>query len=185
MSAVTIRYARALVDLATRTGETATPESVIEELATFEQALRLSAPLRNVLASPAVPVLQKRSVVAKLVRDLGLSDLVRRFLLVLMERRRLNLLGEIRQAVEQLLDERLGVVRVDMISARELTPHQRRSLEEGLAQLTGRRPRTRYGVEPDLIGGAVARIGSVIYDGSIRGYLEMLKRRLTGVETWS
>jgi len=185
MSAVAIRYARALVDLATRSGETATPESVIEQLASFEQALKLSPALRNVLASPAVPVLQKRSLIARLVRELGLSDLVRRFLLVLMERRRMNLLGEIRQAVEQLLDERLGVVRVDLISAHEITPDQRRVLEEGLAQLTGRRPRTRFFIEPDLIGGAVARIGSVIYDGSIRGYLETLKRRLAGVETWS
>jgi F-type H+-transporting ATPase subunit delta len=181
-AAVAVRYARALVDLATRPGETATPETVVEEITSFEQALKLSAALRNVLASPAVPLAQKRRLITRLVRELGLSDLVRRFLLVVMERRRMNLLGEIRQAVEQLLDERLGVVRVEVTSAHELTPAQRQALEDGLAQLTARRPRARYFIEPELIGGAVVRIGSVVYDGSIRGQLEALKRRLSGAE---
>lgn len=181
-AAVATRYARALVDLAIRPGEAAAPERVLEELALFEQALRSSPALRNVLLSPAVPAPQKRSLVSRLVRHLGLSDLVRRFLLVVTDRRRLGLLPQIREAVEQTLDERLGVVRVEVASARELTPAQREALNNGLQQLTGLRPRTSFRVEPELIGGAVARIGSTIYDGSVRGRLETLKRKLAGLE---
>ncbi|MGB9605706.1 MAG: ATP synthase F1 subunit delta, partial [Bryobacteraceae bacterium] len=107
----------------------------------------------------------------------------RRFLLVVMERRRMGLLGEIREATEQLLDERMGVVRVEIASARELASSQREALESGLARLTGRQPRSRYRIEPELIGGAVVRLGSLIYDGSIRGQLEALKRRLAGEES--
>ncbi len=181
-AAVATRYARALVDLAMRPGEAAAPETVIGELALFEEVLRASPALRNVLLSPAVSAPQKRSLVSRLVRRLGLCDLVRRFLLVLTDRRRMGLLGEIREAAEQTLDERLGVVRVDVTSARELTPAQREALEQGLARLTGRQPRARYSVEPEMIGGAVARIGSIIYDGSVRGRLETLKRRLAGLQ---
>ncbi len=181
-AAVATRYARALVDLATRPGEAVAPERVLEELALFEEALRVSPALRNVLLSPAVPAPQKRSLVSRLVRQLGLSDLVRRFLLVVTDRRRMGLLGEIREAAEQTLDERMGVVRVEVTSARELTPAQREALENGLARVTGLRPRTSFRIEPELIGGAVARIGSTIYDGSVRGRLEALKRRLAGLE---
>ncbi|MCS7315682.1 MAG: ATP synthase F1 subunit delta [Bryobacterales bacterium] len=182
-AAVATRYARALVELATKPGEVPEPERVLEELALFEEALAVSPALRNVLLSPAVPAPQKRSLISRLVRHLGCSDLVRRFLLVVADRRRMGMLTQIRQAVEQTLDERLGVVRVEVTSARELTPAQREALEAALARVTGLRPRTRFRIEPELIGGAMARIGSTIYDGSVRGRLEALKRRLAGLES--
>lgn len=181
-AAVATRYARALVDLATRPGEAGAPERVLEELALFEEALRVSPALRTVLLSPAVPAPNKRNLVSRLVRHLGLSDLVRRFLLVVTDRRRMGMLGEIRLAAEQTLHERLGVVRVEVASARELTAAQREALEGGLERLTGLHPRISFRIDPELIGGAVARIGSTIYDGSVRGRLETLRRRLAGLE---
>jgi len=181
-AAVATRYARALVDLATRPGAQIAPHRVLDELDAFQGALAASPALRGVLLSPAVAAPQKRSLVSRLSLALGLSDLLRRFLLVVMDRRRMNLLAEIRQAAEALLDERLGVVRVDVTSARELTAAQREALTAGLARLTGRRPRPNFAADPELIGGLVARIGSTIYDGSLRGRLETLKRRLAGLE---
>lgn len=181
-AAVATRYARALVDLVTRPGVGIPPHRVLDELDTFQEALAASPALRNVLLSPAVAAPQKRNLVARLALSLGLSDLVRRFLLVVIDRRRMNLLPEMRQAAEALLDERLGVVRVDVTSARELTQAQREALQAGLARLTGRWPRPHFGVDPELLGGVVARIGSTIYDGSLRGRLESLKRRLAGLE---
>ncbi len=181
-SAVATRYARALVDLATRPAVGQATEGLLQELTTFEQALAVSPALRNVLLSPAVAPVEKRALVNRLSQSLELSDLVRRFLLVVIQRRRLKLLGEIREAVEGLLDEKVGVVRVDVTSARELSDRQREALTAGLAALTGRTPRPQFRVDPELIAGLTARIGSTIYDGSVRGQLEALKRRLVGQE---
>ncbi len=181
-SAVATRYARALVGLATRPGVGPAADCLLEEMAAFDQALAVTPALRNVLLSPAVAPAQKRALVTRLSQKLGISDLVRRFLLVVIERRRLKLLGEIREAVEGLLDDKLGAVRVDVVSARQLSDTQREALVAGLAVLTGHKPRPRFRVDPELIGGLVARIGSTIYDGSVRGQLEALKRRLVGQE---
>jgi F-type H+-transporting ATPase subunit delta len=178
--AVASRYAGVLADLATKPGSTLEPQRVVEELETFENAFAASAGLRRVLLAPAVPPVRKRAVITELARAMELSDLVKRFLFVLIDHRRTELLPEIREAFESEMDERLGVVRVDVASARELTAAQRERLAAGLARLTGKQARTRFNVEPELIGGVVARIGSTVYDGSVRGQLEDLKRQLTG-----
>jgi|YNPNPStandDraft_1061719.scaffolds.fasta_scaffold13166_3 F-type H+-transporting ATPase subunit delta len=181
-TALATRYARALVDLATRPGVPITPHRILDELELFERALADSPALKNVLLSPAVPAPQKRKLVARVAAGLGLSDLTRRFLLVVTDRRRMGLLAEMRQAAETLLDARLGVVRVDVTSARVLSEAQREALAAGFQRLTGLRPRPRFALDPELIGGVVARVGSTIYDGSVRGRLEALKRRLAGAE---
>jgi len=181
--AVAARYARALVDLALDPGAGVAPRRVLADLDAFLDLLGSSPALRNVLSSPAVAMAQKRGLVTRLASDLDLSDLVRRFLLVVVSRRRMNLLAQMRAAVETLLDERQGFLRVEVASARELSPPQREALLTALARLTGRQPRPHFAVEPELIGGVVARVGSTIYDGSIRGQLETLKRRLAGGES--
>ncbi len=177
-AAVATRYARALAGLTLK----ADPREVLGQLEIFESALAASAALRQALLSPAVPAPDKRCLVSKLAAKLELSDVVRRFLLVLADRRRTSLLPEIREAFEAIADERLGQVRADVSSARELTPDQREALIAGLSRLTGKKARARFAVEPELIGGIVARIGSTIYDGSIRGQLEAVKRHLAGTD---
>ncbi|MEK7407488.1 MAG: ATP synthase F1 subunit delta [Acidobacteriota bacterium] len=179
-AAVASRYARALAELATRAPAGVEPHRVLEELETVEAALAASAALRHVVLSPAVPAPQKRALIGKLAGRLGLSDLVRRFLLVVIDHRRAALLADIRQAFEALLDERLGLVRVDVTSARELTARQREAVTSGLARLTGKRPRPRFATDAGLIGGVVARVGSTVYDGSVRGQLGVLEKRLAG-----
>jgi F-type H+-transporting ATPase subunit delta len=77
------------------------------------------------------------------------------------------------------MDERLGFARAEISSARELTETQRTSLSTQLSQLTGKQIRMRFAVDESLIGGAVARIGSTVYDGSVRGQLQTLGRRLS------
>ena len=180
--AVASRYAGVLADLVTKPGSTVEPPRVVADLEAFQGALAASAGLRSVLLAPAVPPARKRALIAELVRVMVLSDLVKRFLFVLIDHRRSELLPEIREAFESEIDQRLGVVRVDVTSARELTAAQRAGLAAGLAGLTGKQARTRYSVRPELIGGVVARIGSTVYDGSVRGQLEDLKRQLTGAE---
>ncbi len=179
-NAVAFRYARALADLATKPGTAVDPQTVIAGLEKFEQALAISQDLRNAMQSPAVPRLRKHAVLKDLTKALSLPDLVRRFLMVLIDHRRVPLLSEIREAFETVMDERLGVVRVDVISARELTPSQREALLSEFSRATGKRARARFELSDELIGGVVAKVGSTVFDGSVRGQLEALKQRMAG-----
>ena len=104
--------------MVTKPGSTLEPQRVVEELEAFENALAASAGLRGVLLAPGVPPVRKRAVITELVRAMALSDLVKRFLFVLVDHRRTELLPEIREAFESEIDQRLGVVRVDATSAR-------------------------------------------------------------------
>ncbi len=179
-NAVAFRYARALADLAAKPGAAVDPRGVIADLETFERALVASPDLRNAMQSPAVPPARKHAVMARLTKRLSLADLVRRFLMVLIDHRRMPLLGEIREAFETVMDERLGVVRVDVVSARELTAAQRDELLREFSRATGKKARARFAVSGDLIGGLIAKVGSTVFDGSLRGQLQALKARMAG-----
>lgn len=179
-SSVSFRYAKALADLATAHG--ANVADVALQLTAFVSAVEASGDLRNAIQSPAVAPQKKRAVVARLGEILPLSDIVKRFLFVVIDHRRTAMLADIRDAFEQVMDERTGVVRADFSSARELNGEERTQLTGSLARLTGKQVRARFQVEPELIGGAVARIGSTIYDGSVKGQLEALRERLAGAE---
>ena len=168
--------------MVTKPGSTVEPPRVVADLEAFQGALAASAGLRSVLLAPAVPPARKRALIRELVRVMVLSDLVKRFLFVLIDHRRSELLPAIREAFESQIDQRLGVVRVDVTSARELTELQRQALAAGLSRLLGKRARPCFAVQPELIGGVVARVGSTIYDGSVRGRLEALQQQLAGGE---
>ena len=177
-NALAFRYARALADLAARPGVDL--ETLRRELDAFTAALAESEDLRTALESPAVTPPRKRAVISRMAALLPISDLVRRFLLVVVDHRRVALLREIGEAFEAVIDNRLGVVRADVLSARELTAQQREQLLAGLGKLTGRQVRARFAVDEKLIGGVVARIGSTVYDGSVHGQLQALRHRLAG-----
>lgn len=180
--ALAFRYARALSDLVLKPGSKMDPRAVLGDLEWFEAQVAGSAELKVALESPAVPSARKRAVVARLAKELPVSDLVRRFLFVIIDHRRTHQLREIREAFETVMDERTGIVRADVVSARQLSDAQQRDVLSSLSQVTGKQARARFTVRPDLIGGIVARIGSTVYDGSIRGQLDALKHRLAGVE---
>jgi F-type H+-transporting ATPase subunit delta len=173
------RYARALADLVLAPARALDPETVAGELVTFEQALAGSVGLHSVLLSPAVPPARKRAVVARLAGEAGLSRLVTNFLYVLIDHRRTAMLSEIRQAFRSIIDERMGAAEAQVAAARELTGDQRREVALRLGRLTGKKVRCQFAVDDSLIGGMLARIGSTVYDGSVRGQLEALRRRLT------
>src|SRR5207302_1033528 len=99
--------------------------------------------------------------------------------LVLVDHRRIGRIAEVTQLFEQKLDERLGFARAEVHSARELTEGQRAALAAELERMAGKRIRMRVLLDESLIGGVVARIGSTVYDGSVKGRLQSLERRLT------
>ncbi len=175
--AIVTRYASALVDVVTGPKGMDTTEAT-QQLRTFEGVLAGSAELKNVLASPAVAPARKRAVVKQLAERIGLAPIIRNFLLVLTDHRRLGALSPMVDSFEVLLDERLGFVRANVLTAREMDDRQKTALVEGLSRFAGKKVRARFGVQADLIGGVVAHIGSTLYDGSVRGQLNGLARRL-------
>jgi F-type H+-transporting ATPase subunit delta len=176
-SVIVSRYASALADVVTGPSGMDTAQ-VVQQLRSFEALLAGSMALQNALASPAVAAGRKRAVVRKLADRLGVTKLARNFLLVLTDHHRLAALTAMIDVFEIQLDERLGFVRAEISSARDLEERQKTGLAERLSGLTGKKVRARYAVEPELIGGVVARIGSTVYDGSVRGQLNTLGRKL-------
>ncbi len=177
--AVASRYARALADLVLDPSRGLPAERAVAEIAAFEQLAGASRDLEGVLLSPAVAPARKRAVVERLAHRLEMSRLVRNFLFVIVDRRRAGMLAEIRVAFEALIDERSGAAEADVRSARLLSTAERESVALSLGRMTGKKVRCKFSVEESLIGGLVARIGSTIYDGSVRGQLDALGRRLT------
>jgi F-type H+-transporting ATPase subunit delta len=182
LTAVAARYAEALADIVTGASSISAapvrPQDALAELKAFAETLRSSSELYNALTTPAVPVSRKKAVVGRIAEDLQLSTVLRNFLFVIIGHHRIPLLAEIAGAFELQLDQRMGYVRAEVSSARELNAEQRNLLNGSLERLSGKRVRMQFKIDESLIGGAVARIGSTVYDGSVRGQLQSLERRL-------
>jgi F-type H+-transporting ATPase subunit delta len=168
-------YADALADVAISQKNA---ETVSRELRDFVALTRESAQLGILLGSPAVSRANKHAVAQALVDRMKASRTLRNFLFVVIDKRRMMLLPEIQQAFEAQLDERQGVARADVISARNLKEGEKKQLRAVLERLSGRHVEARYDLDPALIGGAIVRVGSTIYDGSVRTRLERLRARL-------
>jgi len=173
--AIASRFAQALADILV------SPEAADDAVAKLRsfQALQQSCPdLDKILLSPAVSARKKRAAAAKFGDLLGFSPLLKNFLYVLIDHRRTGMLGEILTSLEAQLDERRGIVRAGVQSARPLDEGQRREIEAALGRATGKRVFGQYAVDEALIGGLVARVGSKVYDGSVRGQLQAMRSRL-------
>lgn len=173
------RYARALAEVVLAPGSGLDAHDVLKQLQGFEELMRQSVDLRHVMLSPAVPNSKKRAIIAQFSTELGLAPKVRNFLYVVTDHRRIEELPAIRAAFELAIDESLGFVRADVTSAQSLSGQQRGALESELIKVTGKRVRMQFAIDESLIGGVLARIGSTVYDGSVRGQLDSLRRRLT------
>ncbi len=177
--AIATRYANALVDAVLATKGAVEPRAVATQLGALADTIQGSADLRNVLLSPAIPTENQNAVMAKVAAATGMDRMVRNFVTIVVRNRRANLFGQIRTAFEKVLDERTGVLEAKVASAAPLSDASQQALEGQLSRLTGKKVRATYSVDPDLLGGVTARIGSTVYDGSVRGQLESLRRKLT------
>ena len=179
MAAVASRYARALADVVTGPQAPETPDAVESQLRNLLELIQESADLRNLMESPAVNAAKKKALIETLASRLELSRTARNFLFVLVDHRRISLLGEILTLFRALVDEHAGMVEAHISSALPLGDSERTTLESALARKTGLRIRASYLVNPALIGGVVTRIGSTIYDGSVLEHLRLLKEKLS------
>jgi len=180
-AAVASRYARALVDVVLAPGSRAEPVRVLQDLRSFEQALAGSFELGSALASPAVTRSRKRAVMSRLAQSLEISGVSRNFLLVLIDHRRLAELSGVIAAFEKMVDERLGKLQVEVSSARDLNQQQQSALVGQLEAMTGKQISLKLEVDDDLLGGLVVRLGSTVYDGSVKAQLKTLERQMLDV----
>jgi F-type H+-transporting ATPase subunit delta len=178
LSVAATRYAKALADVVATTDAALSPAEVVSQLRAIDEIINSSQDLRNALASPAVPPSRKRAVMARLIQPLGVSNRVRNFLYVVIDHRRIHEFASIIEAFEALADERMGLVRADVITATELNETQRAALGTQLSRLAGKQAKLRFTIDPAVMAGVVARVGSTVYDGSVRGQLQRLRIKL-------
>jgi F-type H+-transporting ATPase subunit delta len=175
MSVAATRYAKALLDVL----YPAKAEAGREQLLQFASVLSQQRDAQLLLENPTVSAERRRDLVGKIGDALALDAPIRNFLGLLIDRNRLDLLDEIISTYETLLDDKLGVVRARITSALELDPRQRDEVAARLQAVTGKKVRMEVLVDPALIGGLVAQVGSTIYDGSIRQQLQAFRNNLT------
>jgi F-type H+-transporting ATPase subunit delta len=174
---VTSQYAAALADVALASGQA---DALRQEVRAFADLAAESADLRNFLASPAIAREAKHGLVEKLVARMGGSTALRNFMFVLVDHDRTTFTGEIAREFETALLARMGIAQASVTSASELSAPQKQRLSAALEGVTEKKIEARYSVDPALVGGLVVRIGSTIYDGSVRAQLDRLGARLTG-----
>jgi F-type H+-transporting ATPase subunit delta len=175
LKALAERYAGALVDVALQNQQA---DQVKQELAAFATLLRESPELNAFLSNPSIARTAKHSAIGQIVERMGASRTLRNYLFVIVDQRRAGMLVEIEQAFSRLLDARQGITQAKVTSATELSAQERGELNVALAKLTGAKVQAQYATDAALIGGAVVRIGSTIYDGSVRTQLERLRVRM-------
>jgi F-type H+-transporting ATPase subunit delta len=170
-----VRYARALLDVAL---QESIADQAERDLASFADLLARHEDLRTAATHPAVPAARKRSLVGALASRLQLSVPVTKLLVLLADRDRLALVPELLERYRERLLEHRNVVRAEVTTAETLTADREAAIGERLTRATGRQVMLTTRVDPSIIGGAVARIGSVVYDGSLAAQLTRMRERL-------
>jgi F-type H+-transporting ATPase subunit delta len=175
LSATAQRYAAALADVAM---EQKSAEAVKRDLTTFVEMFFSTSDLRNALESPAVNRELKLKVITTIATKMELNPAVRNFICLVVDHRRTEMLREMVQAFAEELNKRLGIEEAEVTSARELSAAEKKELTGALERRTGKKIEARFQEDSALLGGAVVRLGSTIYDGSVREQLNRLRERL-------
>ena len=170
------RYARALLDVVI---QEANPEEVEQQLVAFQDLLKQHADLQKALTNPAIPAASKRGILEDLARRLQMAPQLGKLLGLLADRDDLARVPDLVATYRERLLEHRQVVRAEVTTAEPLTPEKSAQLQQQLATITGRKVTMTTKVDPALIGGAVARVGSTVYDGSIATQLERIRERLS------
>ncbi len=170
------RYARALFDVALK--EKADLDAIDTELAAFAELFTQHPDLARVLLNPAVPMPRKRAAVAIVVERSRVSPIVGKILVLLAERDRLVLLPDLVASFRDRLNQHRNVVRADVTTAQPLPAERAQAIQRSLATATGRTVMLATSVDPSIIGGVVAKVGSTVFDGSVTTHLRKMKQQL-------
>jgi F-type H+-transporting ATPase subunit delta len=176
MSVLSLRYAHAFAAVAASSHLDVAAAQ--QQLSDFSGTLAGSHDLHEVLMNPSIPSEQKLKVLDAIAGRIGMFPQVRNFIAVIIDHQRLAELDEILTEYHAVADETAGMAEAEITSALPLNDQDRAELEAQVAKLAGGRVRTTYLQDATLLGGAVVRIGSTVYDGSIRAQLQQLKQKL-------
>jgi len=172
-----LRYANAFASVAASTHLDVTAAQ--QQMKDFASILAESHELREVLMNPSIAADQKLAVVDGLAERMGMMREVRNFIAVIMDHQRLNQLDEIIAEYLRVADTSAGLTDAEVTSAHPLDDANRAELESQITRLAGSRVRIAYHLDASLLGGAVVKIGSTVYDGSVRMQLQQMKETLT------
>lgn len=179
MSSETVarRYAAALADVLIARNEAS---EVREELAAWERMILDNPLLLEAFTNPTIPYEQKSKLVNDLIARTKVRQTTANFLRLLLKNQRLSELPHVNAKLAKVLDERAGVVSAQVVSARPISEPIKVALEDTLARITRKKVRLSFQTDEALLGGIVTRIGSTIYDGSVRNQLDRLGEELAG-----
>lgn len=170
------RYARALLEVLE--SSQADLQAAVRGLEDFQAVWEQSGAMREVFLDPSVPEPQKIAVIDRMRERLGISTPVRNFLAVVIRHGRMEGFAEILAEFQSMVRGGLHVAKVEWTTARPVSEAERHKIEWRLGELTGGPVEATFRQDPSLLGGARLRIGSVVYDGSVRGRLEGLREKL-------
>ena len=176
MASVVNIYARAFADVVIANRLDA--QKTVAEAQQISGLVRDSKVLRDVWEAPSIPAEQKRAVLDSIVKKAGFSRPLRNFIAVLIDKGRIRFLNDIVVQFGRELNERLGFAEAAVTTARDLSPGERAELENDLSRVTGKKIRAHYAQDRSILGGAIARVGSTVYDGSVKGQLERIRQQL-------
>ncbi len=172
------RYATALADIVTKTNETSFVQT---ELKTWESMISRNVDLQNAFGNPVISQVNKEKVLENLIAKTQPTKTTANFLRVLLRNGRLTEIKEINEKFASVLEERSGAVSAQITSARVLSETEKAEMQTNLAKLTGKNVALNFEIDETLIGGVVTRIGSTVYDGSVKTQLEELKQQMIGI----
>lgn len=171
------RYARALFELGEEEGK---HQELLDGLEKIALVTKESSELRSIMESPLYDIILKRKILEDIASRLTVSRYIENFLNILLNKERFAHLAEIRDAYKQLMDEASGHVRATVTTAFELSAEQIEQISEALSKKMNKKVDVDITVEPTLIGGLVAEVEGMIYDGSIKTQISRLKQSLKG-----
>lgn len=171
---LSIRYATALIELA---AEEKTQDEIGQELGRLADACE-DAGLKKILIDPSCDLNTKLAVVDGVADKLKIKKTLKNFARLLVERKRIGLLKSINESYQFLSDEAAGRVKTEVTLSFEPAESDKENIRKGLEKATGKKVVMDIKVDPELIGGVVARVGSIVYDGSIRTQLNNIKNNI-------
>lgn len=172
-----INYATALIETL---DSDAAVDQVAQDLENFQALIKELPALARVLDYPGMPLDQRTGILGEALDKMSPHPTTRRFLSMVVEKGRVQELASIVEAFQRMRDTRRGVTRAEVVTSVPVGDGERRGWEQALARLTGKKVKIEYRTDHKLLGGALARVGSTVYDGSVRKQLARIRGVLLG-----